>query len=142
MNMQRTEWMTGIGILNMALGAIGSLMSFISMNNGGMPTVMGLLMVAACFTMMAGGMGVLKRAPWGRTCVMGAGAVIAVLNLYFTVTGGFDFATVLFMMYGGAMVGLFCMPEFKNALSGQAASAVACSSDSHESSSDDVRKAA
>src|ERR671918_1162058 len=60
MNMQRTEWMTGIGILNMALGAIGSLMSFFSMNNGGMPMIMGLLMIAACFAMMAGGMGVLK----------------------------------------------------------------------------------
>lgn len=141
MNMQRNEWMTGIGILNIAVGAIGSLMSYFSMSKGGMPMPMGLVTILACVGLMAGGLGVLQKLSWGRMASMACGGAIALMNLYSLVSAPFEFMTVVFMLYGGLLVGLFCMPEWKSAFSASSSSASHSSSHS-SSSSDDMRKAA
>src|SRR5262245_55834159 len=167
MNMQRTGGMTTIGILNIVLGAIGSLLSLLAMLGGGLLAAAGaaaeadgsgqgagtmvaagggMIMVfsfiglAACFTLIMGGVGVLKMKPWGRMLSMVCGGVLALMQLYTLVTSGVDLFSVALLLYGGLLVGLFCMPEWKAAFSGQSSSGT----HGHQSmqSSDSMRRAA
>jgi hypothetical protein len=143
MNTQRNGGMTTIGVLNIVLGAIGSLMALLVVVGGGFLAAAGaadssgselgsaaaagggMLMILGlvgllCWAMLAfSGIGVLKLAPWGRTLSMICGGVLVALNLFSMVNGGFSILSVAFMLYGGLLVGLFMQPQWKAAFCGQ-----------------------
>jgi hypothetical protein len=166
MSMQRTGGMTTIGNQNIVFGAIGALLSLLAVLGGGFLAAMGtaaessgdaegmgtavaagggLIMIIgvvalACWAMMMfAGIGVLKMAPWGRTLSMVCGGALVLLNLYSLVSSGFGIMSVMFLLYGGMLVGMFCQPEWKNAFSGQPSSGIPGDA---TQSSDQMRRAA
>ena len=168
MNMQRTGGMTAIGILNIVLGAIGSLLSLLVVlgggllaaggaaasssgdtsgaggamaAGGGLIAIMGLVGLACWGMMCFSGIGVLKLAPWGRTLSMVCGGFIAALMVLSMVTSGtFSIMNTLFMCYGAMLVYMCMRPEWKQAFSGQSSSGM--HGDSMMSSSENMRRAA
>ncbi|MCI0363277.1 MAG: hypothetical protein L0Y44_05075 [Phycisphaerales bacterium] len=161
MNNQRNGGMTAIGILNIVFGGIGTLLSLLAVlgggllaafgtaaqsqgatnaagatATGGLVMVVGFVLLLCWLGLMVGGIGVMKLAPWGRTFSMWCGLVIALLNVYALVTGGFNPFTAVCLLYGGIVFAMFNTPAWKAAFSGQPAHG------SHGSQSSEYRRAA
>ena len=132
--------MTAIGILNIVLGAFGSLNSLLlvlgggvvaavggaaaadgaaegsaAASMGGIMMLIGFVALACSAGLVGAGIGVLKLAPWGRTLSIFCGGGMALLNVITILTGGFGLMTLAFLGYGILLVALFHQPQWKSA---------------------------
>jgi hypothetical protein len=136
----RSSGMTAVAVLNIVLGAFGSLSSLLlvlgggviaavggaaaadgapegsaAASMGGILMLVGLLSMACCVGLLASGIGVLKLAPWGRTLSIFCGGGLALINVIFILTSGFGLMTLAYVGYGIALVALFHQPQWKSA---------------------------
>lgn len=148
MTNQRTGGMLAVGILNIILGAIGTLLcllivvggGFLSAGGaafeseaagtdaagagmlaagfGGLIMIIGLVGALMWGLMAIGGIGTIMVANWGRLMCIVGGSVIGVLGLLSMFNGGFGIVPALVTGYCFLQAGLFFTADWKDAFTG------------------------
>ena len=136
MGKHRTGGMTTIGILNIAFGALFSLV-FLLMAlgagfmaaagnaiggedgaavaaGGGFLMFVGIAAFAVNLMLFMGGIGVLKVAPWGRTLSLACGALGVVVYVALIIGNSVSIPYLGMLAYSFLLVGLFFMENWKN----------------------------
>jgi hypothetical protein len=139
---RRSGGITAIGILNIVFGSLGAIVSLLIVIGGGLFAgagamveadagaeaegfgaaagvagglimIVGLIGLVSAAALGVSGIGVLMLRPWGRVLSIVCGASIVLLNLLSLVSGGGNLVTLVAMIYGGLLVGLFFTPKWK-----------------------------
>ncbi len=123
MDLQRTNGMKTIGVINIIVGAmfclIGLLMAIVGggfmpvseANAAGTPGVfvmlIGIATLAINAVLLTGGVGLLRVASWGRTLSLAHAALGVVVYAVWLIGGGFDAFFLAALVYALALIWLF-----------------------------------
>ena len=123
--------MTIVGYLNMGVGALfaligglmafagGGFMAYSSAKAAGTPgdfiMLIGVATAAVNVLLCAGGFGVMKVAPWGRSLCLAFGAMGVVVYGSALIGAGFDVFFTAALIYSMVIIGLFFRPTWKEA---------------------------
>jgi hypothetical protein len=142
--------MIAIGILNVAVGALGAALAAMVLwfghlaveasgagtTDGRVEGLQGLVVVLGTLAMIVGaiglplmtmltaaGVGVLFMARWGQVLSMACGCVLILMGLFAIVTRSSGAVAIAFACYGLLLVGLFCQAKWRAAFGGQRSTA-------------------